>query len=44
MTFPNTANDLLILEASFNRLPEVSAFFYRSDPAKSTRFNFDNFI
>lgn len=44
ITFPKTDKDLFILDASLSLNPDVSAFFYLSEPAKSTRFNFDIFI
>ena len=41
MTFPSADNDKLILEAYFKRSPVEPVFDCLSDPAKSTKFNFD---
>ena len=37
ITLPRADSDLLIAEASFNRSPDESVLFWRSEPAKSTK-------
>jgi hypothetical protein len=38
ITDPKTVRDLFILFASYNLIPEDSVYFWRSEPAKSTKF------
>lgn len=41
ITDPKTVRDLLIFLASFSLSPEALVLFYLSEPARSTKFNFD---
>ena len=41
ITFPNICNDLFILHPSLSLSPYTLAYFYLSDPARSTKLNFE---
>lgn len=42
ITKPKVVKDLLILLASFNLSPAAAVYFYLSDPARSTKCNFED--
>ena len=44
MTFPNAVNDKLIFAPYFKVSPVAPVFPCLSEPAKSTKFNFDPLI
>ncbi len=44
ITQPKTVRDLLIFPASLSLSPTAAVYFYLSEPAKSTKCNFDVFI